>query len=405
VSAMLEADNNMIEVDGVLRHKLNSNNTLIHPTEEGIRNFWRWFNNSEVTDESGRPAVVYHGTKGNFDAFKTPSWFTDKEHFADMFSADWGDGERTEDSKVVQVYLKIAKPFKTSDWRVTENSAFKPDWVNERRSEGFDGVIFKEGDEIEFIAFDSVQIKAAAENNGDFNPASGNIYDAIKVDGVRRPKFNSNGAPIHPTDEGICNFWKWFGDAKTIDAFGRPIIAYHGTDHPEVRRFDGRESVGWFSTCQEQASQYAEEARSGVEENEDGLLSAPNVIPVYLSIKKPLQLPFDMNDRADVARQLLNSIDLDWDYFSGAETAWEVVNSHVFMSCLTQLSYDGIEIQERGITTLSPLHQAQIKSAIGNSGCFNPNSTEICDTGARMTQEESAAFIENEDTELLFGMA
>src|SRR5690606_14279544 len=32
-----------IEVDGVSRPTRNSEGRLIHPTEEGIRNFWRWF--------------------------------------------------------------------------------------------------------------------------------------------------------------------------------------------------------------------------------------------------------------------------------------------------------------------------------------------------------------------------
>ena len=58
-----------IEVDGVLRSTLNSNGKPIHPTEEGVRNFWKWFGDSHVVDANGRPLVVYHGTTADVSAF------------------------------------------------------------------------------------------------------------------------------------------------------------------------------------------------------------------------------------------------------------------------------------------------------------------------------------------------
>ena len=58
-----------IDVDGVERPALNSNDQPIHWSEEGIRNFWRWFGDSKVVDEQGRPLVVYHGTTSSFDSF------------------------------------------------------------------------------------------------------------------------------------------------------------------------------------------------------------------------------------------------------------------------------------------------------------------------------------------------
>ena len=52
----------MIEVDGAMKHRLNSMGQPIHHTDEGIRNFHRWFGNSTTVDEHGRPKVMYHGT-------------------------------------------------------------------------------------------------------------------------------------------------------------------------------------------------------------------------------------------------------------------------------------------------------------------------------------------------------
>ena len=58
-----------IEINGAKRPTRNSKGQLIHPTEEGTRNFWEWFGDSKVVDEQGRPKVVYHGGL-KFDAFR-----------------------------------------------------------------------------------------------------------------------------------------------------------------------------------------------------------------------------------------------------------------------------------------------------------------------------------------------
>lgn len=51
----------------------------------------------------------------------------------------------------------------------------------------------------------------------------------INIDGVTRPTTNSNGQPIAQTEEGLRNFWRWFGDSKVVDKQGRPLVVYHGT--------------------------------------------------------------------------------------------------------------------------------------------------------------------------------
>jgi hypothetical protein len=58
-----------IEVDGQDRPTRTSKGTLIYPTEEGVKNFWRWFGNSVFVDEDGRPLVMYHGTAADIEEF------------------------------------------------------------------------------------------------------------------------------------------------------------------------------------------------------------------------------------------------------------------------------------------------------------------------------------------------
>lgn len=54
-----------IVVDGVERPTKNSNGDLIGNTVESLTNFWKWFGDSKVVDEEGRPLVVYHGALGH----------------------------------------------------------------------------------------------------------------------------------------------------------------------------------------------------------------------------------------------------------------------------------------------------------------------------------------------------
>ena len=58
-------DGETIEVDGKKRTVYNSKGKRIAKSAEALTNFWRWFGDSKVVDEQGRPLVVYHGALGH----------------------------------------------------------------------------------------------------------------------------------------------------------------------------------------------------------------------------------------------------------------------------------------------------------------------------------------------------
>ena len=51
--------------------------------------------------------------------------------------------------------------------------------------------------------------------------------DTIDVAGVQRPTMNSNGKPIHPTEEGVRNFWRWACDDAVTDDDGMPQVFFN----------------------------------------------------------------------------------------------------------------------------------------------------------------------------------
>lgn len=205
-----------IEVDGTERPTLNSNGKPIHPTEEGVRNFWKWFGDSKVVDAEGRPLVVYHGTQDDITAFdenkgyKTdPGWlgrgfyFTTNTDTARFYSTNAKTGKA--DPNILPVYLSIQNP-KEATTRDKEEGALKsfgnkPDFAiakrNELRAAGYDGVIldFKKGgfaNELEVVVFDANQIKSATGNTGDFNPANADIRYSRKREETPLPADQAN---------------------------------------------------------------------------------------------------------------------------------------------------------------------------------------------------------------------
>ena len=224
----------MIDVDGIQKHRHNSEGKPIHPTEEGIRNFHRWFGNSHTVDGEGRPKVFYHGTGTDFDEFHTAggegkthntgAFFTDSPHVASTYSK----GGRSHN--VIPVYVKMHSPVivdaKGRNWNsITQSSKtqiptktgklksstirtmFKDSWdypddtastddiAQWSRRNGHHGVIVKNvvdcgstacvnasDKETEpstvVIAFDKQQIKSALGNSGQFSTTSNKIHEA-----------------------------------------------------------------------------------------------------------------------------------------------------------------------------------------------------------------------------------
>jgi hypothetical protein len=166
----------LINVDGEMKHRTNSEGNPIHPTDEGIRNFHRWFKGSAVTDEHGRPKVVHHGTTaGDFDTFDPPEgkmgrghYFSSEKSFASKFAGPHG--------KVRPFYLKMENP--------TYNG-FSGSGVQMVKSEHRDGGIFTKRNTDryaskgtkEYIVHNPNQIKLADGNSGDFSPKSNKIAE------------------------------------------------------------------------------------------------------------------------------------------------------------------------------------------------------------------------------------
>lgn len=203
----------------------------------------------------------------------------------------------------------------------------------------------------------------------------GELPDTINVDGISRQTLNSNGKPIHPTREGIENFWRWFGDSKVVDEQGRPLVVYHGSpdarflaDDAVFKSIKERYGMGssdaahWFATDLSAAKSYADPNRAFDYQNAE-----PDVIPAYLKIENPLILNANGREWRSAQKRGQTSDVID--------DARNANNDGVIISNVKD-NYNN-DWKTKATTTLTVFSSSQIKSATGNNGNFDGKNDSI----------------------------
>ena len=230
-------------------------------------------------------------------------------------------------------------------------------------------------------------------------------------------------------------FKNWFGDSKIVDESNKPLVVYHGTasNFDEFRPgFSGSSEnettkLGfWFTdnpkTAEDFSKRTSDEYVTKIDPNtgdvmrwEDGQpkeFRAPDttgsIMPVYLSIKKPLV--FETKGDVDAFEAFMDFRDKWAEYINGTkgvEGAWRkryvALNvdktNKEFLDYLHNNGYDGVvlkntmydAIDDKPITQYLVTDPVKIKSAIGNKGTFDPNNPSIlygAGAGAVATQQE-----------------
>lgn len=193
--------------------------------------FKKWFGNSKVIDESGKPKIVYHGTNQSFNIFNVSDVGI---HAGTMDQANSRKGEKNSgEFRVMPLYMRINNPLRLKDspsWKdpafyiqktgiaqhlsaplVKRITGFYDELkgidlktvqgqeqaldlamaINRRvtkeiKAQGYDGIVYKnthDGTSLEnkmreddaWIVFDPEQIKSATTNNGNFDSSNPDI--------------------------------------------------------------------------------------------------------------------------------------------------------------------------------------------------------------------------------------
>jgi len=217
--------------------------------------------------------------------------------------------------------------------------------------------------------------------------------------GTEKDQTDLLDALTSPAPKTPSAFDRWFGDSKVVDADGRPTVVYHGAPNFEheggtLGGFDvfdrlattriikgrkpGMDNVGsWFSDL---ADKRGAEMYAG---------SEGSIYPVYLSIKNPFR-PKSFDEYLATAHAASGSpIRTKADARKAGIPFGRGIDPEAMRAWLKDKGYDGIAFPKGTVdgshqSVWVALEPTQIKSAIGNSGAFDPNNPSIIDATRRI---------------------
>lgn len=388
--------------------KFDKKNPSITASED-TENFDRWFSGSRVTDDSGNPAKMYHGTQKSFDVFDKKMTRDGGFHFGTLAQAEMRGGSKIPGSNIMPCYLSIKKPRRVKDggWAGRVNSA---------KSAGYDGIVYLnryEGIPLEaydreenkgkkfsvefldnmsdaqfkkhfpeaqdsWIAFEPSQIKSAMGNIGDYSRTNPSVTAAAK--------------PVNPVKTKA--FQSWYAGSKLVDSYRRPVPVYHATTK-DFDAFDASFSgsfvdlpmakLGFFFS-QEPTSQYLPR------DEQDEFLPGSHLKKCYLRATNP-----KLYTGGEYIQLFFNELNPD------GSTNPTGLKPEDLRKQLEAEGHDSIYILQGGKPYKFDVYSRsmwcvfqpnQIKSAIGNSGDFNPDDHSIT---AGLTHEKGCNRVRFED--------
>lgn len=216
----------------------------------------------------------------------------------------------------------------------------------------------------------------------------------IEVNGKPRPTVNSKGQAIHTTEEGVRNFWEWFGDSKVVDGKGKPLVVYHGTFSPEsIESFDMSQGSGMVWTTSQ--PNYANEFTG----KESGAVYQLHVrLDNPLDARKLTGEKTIKNWKVKLKSFGVDVSKIDWEIVDFAPEYGGKYNFYDLfphagnnnsdsgaLDAVKSAGFDGFMapaeegMSKKGGFNYVAFHPTQIKSATGNSGKFdakNPDMTK-----------------------------
>jgi hypothetical protein len=243
----------------------------------------------------------------------------------------------------------------------------------------------------------------AMEYNPDIRYSRKALPNTIEVDGVQRTTKNNEGKDIFPTEDGVRNFWRWFGDSDVVDEQGRPIVYYHGTKRPEeIDEFKSDTGMYWASPSPDFASKLG----IGILPNEN----IPSVIPVYvrslnafkynnpkhvralseqiskrgyksiipgLSEEANAMISFEKakEDKKNIINDYATHEGLGRERGTSEDDNWDLYENLV--DDIRALGFDGFHVFESGVDNIASFDNKSLKSAMSNIGTYDANDSRI----------------------------
>nr|DAN02649.1 MAG TPA: crystallin beta/gamma motif-containing protein [Caudoviricetes sp.] len=258
-------------------------------TDPNSAAFKKWFKNSKVVDENGKPLVVYHGTKqGDFSSFDKSKigaqtdygyrgkgfYFTPQQELAAMYSRDWQKFKQVpnENGRVMPVYLSVQNPYiiKSKDAHNILSKFESESFTRKLQEQGYDGVFVEmddlvksyDGELQEIIVFEPTQIKSVY-NRGTFDENDANVYFQAVYHGSPHV-FDKFALSAIGTGEGAqAHGWGLYfaGNKETAERYREKLS--RGIPRPDdVLIYDGKEYLPGDKSIMREALDYVNDRGS-----------------------------------------------------------------------------------------------------------------------------------------------
>jgi len=220
---------------------------------------------------------------------------------------------------------------------------------------------------------------------------------------------------IAPTQVGSNAFQKWFGDSKVVNEDGSPMVVYHGTPESfegesfkptKPKNRSGNVAGYYFTSYIGEAEGFAESKKEKAIGQAEGYIPSKEyatrmmnfgegaqIIPVYLSIKNPFVVgskvtPKMIQTYKEELEKENPNLNESWvkskvDVMRERGAEGRSAASGIFANTsfsdeakqrvLKAGGYDGFQDGRHWVA----FEPNQIKSAIGNQGTYDPNTTDI----------------------------
>lgn len=266
--------------------KIKAQNAKTDPNSSAFK---KWFKNSKVVDENGKPLVVYHGTKqGDFSSFDKSKigaqtdygyrgkgfYFTPQQELAAMYSRDWQKFKQVpnENGRVMPVYLSVQNPYiiKSKDAHNMLSKFESESFTRKLQEQGYDGVFVEmddlvksyDGELQEIIVFEPTQIKSVY-NRGTFDENNANVYFQAVYHGSPHV-FDKFALSAIGTGEGAqAHGWGLYfaGNKETAERYREKLS--RGIPRPDdVLIYDGKEYLPGDKSIMREALDYVNDRGS-----------------------------------------------------------------------------------------------------------------------------------------------
>lgn len=245
----------------------------------------------------------------------------------------------------------------------------------------------------------------------------------VLAQGERRSVTDAEGKQIHPTKDGIRNFWRWFGDGQLKDDQGRPRVFYHAS-LKDIEKFKQGTADAIFFAPNSGPMMTFINYKVNQEKMAEKKAAYGTVYPVYINAKNvfdyenPEHVDALVNQVMQGAKfSLIGAMKkailhpyysiktpveggVEEEFFVAPESIaeplkfskeglrekmamgwWPIFETGEVINAIKKLGFDAFHVQEnfggrfyKNVAVFSP---NQIKSAVGNNGLFEPQDPRI----------------------------